>query len=38
MNIWKDFTAKKEMDEARRMKANTEEAGKIIFWFTDDSW
>ena len=26
------------MDEARRMKAKTEEAGKIIFWFTDDSW
>ena len=33
MNKRKDFTLKKEIDEARRRKANIEKVGKIIFWF-----
>ena len=37
MNKRKDCTPKKEMDEARRKKANIEKVGKINFWFTDDS-
>ena len=39
MNKKKHFIPKKDIDEARRKKANTEKVGKIIFlfWFTDDS-
>lgn len=36
-NKGKDFTSKKEMDEASRKKANIEKVDKIIFQFTDDS-
>ena len=37
MSKRKDFTPKKEVDEARRKKANVEKVVKIISWFTDDS-
>ena len=38
MNKKKHITPKKEMDEASRKKVNIEKVGKIIFWFSDDSW
>ena len=38
MNKKKHITPKKEMDEASRKKVNIEKVGKIIFWFSDNSW